>query len=97
MITFIKDLGIDEIVTPVKRVTEYLDSSFLVPDPKFMGSIRSAFETMDREDKIVNNVEITGKKGWVKVLALMMGIGLIGAIIYICNSVNPVGSIPIIW
>ncbi len=82
MITFINDLSIDEICTPVKRVTEYLDSSFLAPDPKFMGSIRSAFETMDREDKIVNNVEIGSKKGILKVMIVVMMVGLMGAVAY---------------
>ena len=82
MITFIQDLSIDEIVTPVKRVTEYLDASFLAPDPKFMGSIRSAFETMDREDKIVNNVEISDKKGVMKLVIIMLVVVLFAGILY---------------
>lgn len=77
MITFVKDLEIDEISTPVRRITESVTNDFIIPDAKFMASIRSAFETLDREDKIINNVPIGAKTAWAKWIALLSMIGFV--------------------
>ena len=82
VITYLQDLEIDEIVTPVRRVSSYLDESFMATDPKFMGSVKTAVQLALTENREVNHVPVTSKKGWVKILAIMMAIGLVGAILY---------------
>lgn len=82
MINFIKDLGIKEVVTPIRRVTESVTGDFIIPDPQFMATIRNAFEMLDREDKIINNVPIGAKTAWLKWLALLLIIALTATLGY---------------
>lgn len=82
VITYLKDLDIDEIVTPVRRVSSYLDESFMATDPKYLGSVKTAVQLAFTENREVNHVEIGAKKGWAKILAVMMGIGLVGAVLF---------------
>ena len=103
VITYLQDLDIDEIVTPVKRVTEYLDESFMATDPKFMGSVKTAVQMALSENREVNHVPITSKKGWLKYAAIIMLIGIIGLVLYIAydsgafdgitSMVSPIGDV----
>jgi uncharacterized protein YqgQ len=80
LIQWLLDLPVDEIVTPVRRVTEYLDETFLAPDPAIFGAIKTALGLLLTQNKEVNHVEIKAKTGWMKIIAVTMIIGLLGAV-----------------
>ncbi len=82
VINYLKDLDIDEIVTPVKRVTEYLDESFMATDPKYMGAVKTAVQLALTENREINHVPITAKKGWAKMMAVFFGVALLGVLLY---------------
>ena len=86
MITYVKELELDEIVTPLRRVTEQVTGDFVIPDAKFMASIRTAFEILDKEDKIVNNVPLGPKNAWLKWIAIFSIIGLVTALGFMAYS-----------
>jgi hypothetical protein len=83
VISYLKDLDVDEIVTPVKRVSEYLEESFMATDPKYMGSVKTAVQLALTENREVNHNPISAKGGWIKILAVMMGVGLLGTLLYL--------------
>ena len=85
LITYIEHLNIDQIVTPVKHITEFMESDFIATDPKFLGDILLTADEMDEEHKRVTNVPVKGKKPWLLIALLgiicatVIGVIAIGA------------------
>ena len=95
LIDFLENLSTDEIVTPVRRVTEHLDQTFLAPDPAAFGVIKTALQLLLTQNKEVNHVEIKAKQGWMKIILIFMVIGMGVAIawfVYDGGYLDNVGS-----
>ena len=82
LIDYLEELPFESIVTPVKRVTEWLDQTFLAPDPAIMGAIKTALELALNQNKEINHVEIKAKTGWFKIIAVITIVGLALGLIY---------------
>lgn len=93
VINYLRDLGIDEIVTPVRRVSSYLEESFMATDAKFMGSVKTAVAAAMTENREVNHQPISSKKGWMKIALLMMLVLVIGLVVYLAYSGGAFDSI----
>ena len=76
VIEYLEELPFDKIVTPVKRVTEWIDQTILAPDPAIMGAIKTSLELALNQNKEINHVEIKAKKGWAKIILMMCVIGM---------------------
>lgn len=76
VIEYLDELPFEKIVTPVKRVTEWIDQTILSPDPAIMGAIKTSLELALNQNKEINHVEIKAKKGWMKIILLMCVIGM---------------------
>ena len=76
VLEYIEELPFDKIVTPIKRVTEWIDQTILSPDPAIMGAIKTSLELALNQNKEINHVEIKAKKGWMKMILVMMVIGM---------------------
>ena len=76
LIQFLKDQPLEKIVTPVRRATDFLDETFLAPDPAIFGAIKTSLKMLLNENREVNHVEIKAKKGWMKIILLMCVIGM---------------------
>ena len=72
LIQFLKDQPLDKILTPVRRATDFLDETFLAPDPAIFGAIKTSLKMLLNENREVNHVEIKAKKGWMKIILMMM-------------------------
>ena len=79
---FCKNLGTEEIVTPVKPITEFLESDFKATNPQFMGNILHAANFTDKMRKKVTNMPETGKNPYLKLIAILMLVGIVGGIAY---------------
>ncbi len=77
---FLESLNVDEIVTPVKKVSEFLEDDLMETDAKFLGTIVSTFQRTDIEHRKVTNTPITGKIAWMKFMAVAVIIGGIAAV-----------------
>ena len=82
LVTYLDSLGITQIVTPLRKISEFLESDLLTTDSKFLGNIVLTLTGLDYEHKKVTNTPITGKTPFVKFLAVMMGIGLVIGLLY---------------
>ena len=82
LIQFLKDQPLDKIVTPVRRATDFLDETFLAPDPAIFGAIKTSLKMLLNENREVNHVEIKAKTGWFKIIAVVMIIGLAIGLVY---------------
>lgn len=82
IINYLDNLNVDQIVTPVKKMTEFIEDDLKVTDPKFLGTILSTYQQTDFENKRVTNVPIKAKTGWFKIIAVVMIIGLAIGLVY---------------
>ena len=79
LVTFIESLELEKIVTPLRRISEFLDSELLATDSKFMGSIVTSLEAVDYEHKNLTNTPINAKKPMMKLMAIML-IGILAVV-----------------
>lgn len=82
MINYLDHLDVKEIVTPLKKVSEFIQEDLIATDPKFMGTVVASYQRTDMEHKKVTNTPIASKQAWIKFLAIFMGIGLVGAVAF---------------
>lgn len=76
LIQFLKDQPLDKIVTPVRRITDFVDETILAPDPAIFGAIKTSMKMLLNENREVNHVEIKAKKGWMKIFLVMAVIAM---------------------
>lgn len=93
IITFLHHLKIDEIVTPVKKLTEFLYDDLLATDPKYGGVVVTQHQITDLEHKKVTNSPITAKHAWMKMMLIIMGVVMVGAVIYLIYDAGYFDSI----
>ena len=93
--TFLEDLTIDEIVTPVKDITQYMEKSFVATDPHFIATVGENMVRAEIEKRRITNTPIGSKKSWAKIVLLLMVVGIIGGIIwFIVDSGALEGGLP---
>lgn len=80
LLNFMASLDTDRIVTPVKRMAEFIYQDLKQIDPKFMGTVFTQACKMEEKSQKVLNPTLTAKKSWV---VLLLAIGLI---ITICTT-----------
>jgi len=83
MINYLDHLNIKEIVSPLKKVSEFIQEDLIATDPKFMGTVVSSYQRTDMEHKKVTNTPLASKQAWIKFVAIFMAIGMIGAVGFI--------------
>lgn len=76
---YLTHLNVKEIVTPVRKITEFIEEDLLATDSKFMGTIVMQHARTDMEHKKVTNSAEKGSKDWVK---LFLIIGIVGIIAF---------------
>ena len=81
--TFLESLDIDEIVTPVRRVTDFIWDDVIAEDPGFLGEMVPRLQRLDNEHKLTSNKPIGPKIAWMKfALIALIGIMIVGVIYY---------------
>ena len=83
MINYLDHLDVKEIVTPLRKVSEFIQEDLIATDPKFMGTVVSSYQRTDMEHKKVTNTPLASKQAWIKFVAIFMAIGMVGAVGYI--------------
>ena len=93
---FINDLKTDHIVTPVKRLSEFLQEDLLTTNAGFLGNVRNQFKLTDKEQKKMSNTPEKGKVAWLKIMLVVMlvvGVGAVGYIVYSSGMIQGI-SLP---
>ena len=75
--TYLAELDIDQIVTPVRAVSEYLQGDLMSTEPTFLSELSSRWGMMDVENRIMSNTPKTSATSWGKwgvVMAVVVGI-----------------------
>ena len=83
---YLEHLHVNQIVTPVKKVSEFLEDDLLTTDPRFLGTIISGYQRTDAENKKMTNTPIAGKGPWLKLIIILMIVAMVGGIGYYVYS-----------
>ena len=83
LINYLNELETDRIVTPVKKISEFLDGELMTTEPKFLGTIVSAYQRTDVEQKKMSNTPIGPKHAWMKMLLVIIIVVMLVAAIAI--------------
>lgn len=83
---FCENLGTEEIVTPIKPITEFLEHDFKATNPQYMGNVMNAANLNDKMRKKITNMPETGKTPWLKMMAILMLVGIVGGLAYYAYS-----------
>lgn len=90
---FVEGLTEKKIVTPVKRLSEFLDGDLLGTDPRFLGMVAEQHKKTDKEQKKMSNTPEKGKVAWLKIMLIVVLVGAIIGIGYIIYSSGMISGI----
>lgn len=85
--TFLEELNTLNVVTPLRKVSDFLDNEVKVTDPKFLADISTQHQRTELEAKVMQNRPVKGGKSMTKLILVLMIAGLaIGVGIYLLQS-----------
>lgn len=68
---YLSHLNVESIVTPVRKVSEFIEAELLESDPQFLGTIVTQVSKVDEEHKKITNAPEKGKVAWLKILLIL--------------------------
>jgi len=72
IINYLDNLNVDEIITPVRGVSEFIEDDLRATDPKFLGTVATTLQNLDYENKKVTNTPVSSRGAWMKWALIMM-------------------------
>jgi hypothetical protein len=93
VIDFLESLSTKEIVTPTREIAEYIEDDLITTDPGFFGTVITTQQRTDVEHKKITNTPVGPKKPFGILLAIIFGIGLIIAGVYILYDIGAFDNI----
>jgi len=71
IVQYLKNLNVEKIVTPVKKVADFLQEDLLPTNPAFLGAVIGQWIRAETVRKKVMNTPTTGKIPWLKITILL--------------------------
>ena len=69
--TYLKNLEVEKIITPVKNVADFIQEDLLPVNPAFLGTVIGQWIRAETVRKKVMNAPTTGKIPWLKLIILL--------------------------
>lgn len=85
VVNYLKRLDIDEIVTPLKRVSEYIQDDLTGTDPAFLGTVIDSYQRTDLEHRKITNTPSLGNRNFTKLIIFGLIVGVfvfLGYVLY---------------
>lgn len=79
---YLSHLNVKQIVTPVRRVTEFIEGDLIATDPKFLGAVVTQHRITDQEHRKVTNTPERGKIAWIKIMLIVTIVSLVVGLAY---------------
>ncbi len=79
--TYLKNLDVEKIITPVKKIADFIQEDLLPTNPGFLGNVIGQWVRAETVRKKVMNTPITGKIPWLKIMLItfmVAGIAIFG-------------------
>ena len=81
-LTFFKNLGVDEVVSPCKKISEFIFEDLITTMPQFYGLVVKTYEQAKGKYNKVTNEPKTAKTNWM-IIGLIIGLIVMGAVVAI--------------
>lgn len=85
--TFLDELDTAQLLTPVRRVSDFLDEELKETDTKYLADVSTQHQRAETENRIMTNRPIKGGKSITKlVVVIMIAVMAIGVVVYLVSS-----------
>ena len=74
---YLSHLNVQSIVSPVRKISEFIEGDLLQADPHFFGTIVTQIARVDEEHKKVTNTPEKGKIAWIKIIIILAMVGVV--------------------
>ena len=74
---YLTHLNVQNIVTPVRKISEFIEGDLLQSDPHFFGTMVTQIVKVDQEHKKVTNTPEKGKTAWLKIILILAMVSII--------------------
>lgn len=68
---YLTSLDIDDIVTPLRKITDFIEGDLMATEPSFLGEMVPRYQRLDVEHKKTTNTPIGPKIAWMKWLLIL--------------------------
>lgn len=82
MMNYFARLNVDQIVTPLRRLSDFIEDDLKTTDPRYGGAIFDAAIEADNENRKITNSPKTAKKSLFMLVAIPLILILVGVVIY---------------
>lgn len=91
---YLDGLNIDEIVTPVKSVADFITDDIIATNPGYLGNAIALYTALDIESKKITNTPPGPRKPLMKIMILaLLGVVLVVGAYYMSTN-NTLGNLP---
>lgn len=81
IINYLEHLKVEQIITPVRKITEFLEGDLISTDPRYFGDVVLDERNTNEQHKRITNTPISGKNAWIKWVAIFGIIAMIGGLV----------------
>jgi len=80
---YLLTLDVDTIITPVRKITDFIQEDLVATSPGFLGSFVPRIQSLDNEHRKITNTPVKGTTGMLKLAVIgLMGILIVGGLFY---------------
>ena len=80
---YLLELDVDTIVTPVRKVTDFIQEDLITTSPSFLGELVPRIQRLDNEHRKITNTPVKGTGGMLKIaVIILMGVVIVGGLYY---------------
>jgi len=69
---YLLELDVDTIVTPVRKVTDFIQEDLIATSPSFLGELVPRIQRLDNEHRKITNTPIKGTGGMLKLAVIVL-------------------------
>lgn len=82
LLNYFGSLSVDKIVTPLARISEFIETDLKATDAKVIGDVFVEAVEIDKDHKSVTNVPVNLKKSYLVMILIFLVIGAVLGLIY---------------
>ena len=80
---YLLELDVDTIVTPVRKVTDFIQEDLIATSPSFLGELVPRIQRLDNEHRKITNTAVSGAGGMMKMAVIgLMAIVIVVGLVY---------------
>lgn len=80
---YLMELDVDTIVTPVRKVTDFIQEDLIATSPSFLGELMPRIQRLDNEHRKITNTPVKGTGGMLKMAVIgLMAVVIVVGLVY---------------